>query len=124
MLLALLLNHIVKVRAATCTDPSNFTPPASPADYTFNIGIADYSFTIPAWTWDNGIGCVETLTISPVSNPTVISFSTRTVTIHKDGAPAAMHGQSRTFTVTSTLDDSTPTTNSGYTFTIIMNDLC
>ena len=35
-----------------------------------------------------------------------------------------MHGQSYTFTVTSTLDDAAPTHNNGYTFTIILNNVC
>ena len=87
MLLGLLLSHIVRVRAV-CTDPSNLRPPASPADYTFGTTDptnSDYTFNIAAWRWDNGIGCVETLSFSPdLSGYSWITASGRSVTVWKD----------------------------------------
>ena len=99
-----------------CTD-TTLVAPSSPSAYTFNIDASDYTWTIPAWTQQDGCSHTETLTFSPaLSGYNWISVSSRTMTLTSGSIGISDHGTSVTFTVTSTVDDSSGTSNNGYTF--------
>ena len=116
----LFLSHVV---GSTCVDPTTLTAPTSPPAYQFDIGGADYGFTIDPWV--QGAGCTfnENLTFSPIlGNKAWITRSGRTLTIST--SDVSLHGTDVTFTVTSTINDSANTNDNGYTFQITLNNPC
>ena len=115
VLLVLLL--ICRAANGACSDPTTLTAPASPSAYSFNIDASDYSWTIPAWTQGADCTFTETLTFSPaLSGYNWISVSGRVVTLTSGSIGISDHGTQVTFTVTSTVNDSSNTNDNGYTF--------
>ena len=110
----------VNFNAVVVCAPSSFTNPSA-SDLTYNINTGSSTFTIPAYTQNNGCTYTETLTISP-NNISWLSLSGRTVSITETNT--ASHGTSQQFTVTSTLNDGAATSNSNYVFTVTLSDPC
>ena len=85
--------------------------------------MAAYTFDIDPWT-QAPCTYTETLTFSPdLASISWISVSGRTITVDPFYG-SHLHGTSETVTVTSTLDDSVSTSDSGYTFTVTLNNPC
>ena len=85
------------------------TPPPSPDPYDFAIGEYNYTWSIPAWTYDHCF-FTETLSFAPDLNTIPwISVSGRTVTIST--SDTLLHETTQNFIVTTTVDDSSNTSN-------------
>ena len=121
-----LLSVMGIMQAANACTVTSFTAPSSPSSYNYDMGSGPYSWTVGAWTQDNGCTYSETLALT-LSNgnsaPTWISLTGRTVRINR-AIVAGDHSTQYDFKITSTLDDGSSTNDDGYTFSIVMQDPC
>jgi hypothetical protein len=83
--------------------------------------------TLPSYITDTtNCQATETLTMTPSTTETSawISITSSTRIIRVLTTDATLHGTTQTFTVTSTLNNSSASTNSQYVFSITLNNPC
>ena len=119
-LLLLAQMTLLQVANAACSDPTTLTAPSNPSAYTYIIGSGAYTWTVPAYTQGTDCTFTEILTMSP--SAAWISISGRVITV--TSTDTALHNTSTSFTVTSTIDDTSSTNNNSYTFTITLSNPC
>jgi hypothetical protein len=108
----------------TLNNPCVLTAPSNPAAYTYyvdngaSVSARTYSWTLAAYK-PSSCTYTETLSLSP--SPSWISISSRTISVTTTDISFV---GTTTFTVTSTLSNTSQSTNSDYQFVITLSNPC
>ena len=106
----------------TLNNPCILTAPANPSTLDYAIGDGPESWQLASYISDTtNCKATETLTMSPSANWISIDSLTRTITVLT--TDTSLSETSKTFTVTSTLNNSGVSSNSDYTFTIKLSNV-
>ena len=103
-------------------NPCLMTAPTSPLAYSYVIGSSAYIWSLAPFNSNRLCSATETLTMSPTADWIQVYSDTREIKVLT--ADMSLGSTSTTFTVTSTQNNASKSTNSLYTFTISLVHPC